>query len=49
MSKYNFIYEKLVTSDDDLVGLITYGIYKKQKIESIAKIKETEKKRAYRL
>lgn len=40
--KYNFIYEKLVTSDDDLTGLIAYGIYKKHKIEFIAKIKDEE-------
>ena len=24
--RYNFIYKKLVTADDDLVGLIAYGI-----------------------
>lgn len=38
----NFIYEKLVTSGDDLVGLIAYGIYKKYKIEFITKIKENQ-------
>lgn len=38
--KYNFIYEKLVSSEDDLVGLIAYGIYKKHKIEFITNIKE---------
>ncbi|MBR3895571.1 MAG: hypothetical protein IKJ42_00905 [Bacteroidaceae bacterium] len=38
--KYNFIYEKLVTAEDDLVGLIAYGIYKKHKIEFITQIKE---------
>lgn len=27
--KYNFIYKELVTAEDDLVGLIAYGIYKK--------------------
>ena len=42
--KYNFIYEKLVTSDDDLTGLIAYGIYKKHKIEFIARIKDEEKR-----
>lgn len=31
--KYNFIYKELVSADDDLVGLIAYGIYKKHKIE----------------
>ena len=40
MSKYNFIYEKLVVSDDDLVGLIAYGIYKKHKIEYITNLKK---------
>ncbi|MEG0107744.1 MAG: hypothetical protein RR705_02690 [Lachnospiraceae bacterium] len=37
---YNFIYEKLVISDDDLVGLVAYGIYKKHKIEFITRFKE---------
>lgn len=37
---YNFIYEKLVTAENDLVGLIAYGIYKKHKIEYITRIKE---------
>lgn len=39
-NKYNYIYEKLVLAEDDLVGLIAYGIYKKHKIEFITKIKE---------
>lgn len=43
MSKYNFIYSKLVTDEDDLIGLIAYGIYKKHKIEFITKIKEEQK------
>lgn len=42
--KYNFIYEKLVVSEDDLVGLIAYGIYKKHKIEFITRIKEEQKR-----
>lgn len=42
--KYNFIYEKLVTTEDDLVGLIAYGIYKKHKIEFITKIKEEQQR-----
>lgn len=37
---YNYIYEKLVKSDDDLIGLIAYGIYKKHKIEYIEDIKK---------
>ena len=44
MHKYNFIYEKLVESEDDLVGLIAYGIYKKHKIEYITRIKEEQKR-----
>lgn len=40
VGKYNFIYEKLVTAEDDLVGLIAYGIYKKHKIEYITKFKD---------
>ena len=42
--KYNFIYEKLVSAEDDLVGLIAYGIYKKHKIEFITKIKDEYKR-----
>lgn len=38
--KYNFIYSKLVTAEDDIVGIIAYGIYKKHKIEFITKIKD---------
>lgn len=40
--KYNFIYEKLVEAEDDLVGLVAYGIYKRHKIEFITEIKETK-------
>lgn len=36
--KYNFIYEKLVCSQDDLVGMIAYSLYKKHKIEFITHI-----------
>ena len=39
-AKYNFIYEKLVTADDDVLGLIAYGINKQHKNELITKIKE---------
>lgn len=44
LGKYNFIYNKLVTAEDDLVGLIAYGIYKKHKIEFITKIKEEQQR-----
>ena len=33
--KYNFIYSKLVESEDDLVGLVAYGVYKQHKISFI--------------
>ena len=36
---YNFIYEQLVKSEDDLVGLVAYAIYKKHKIEFITRMK----------
>lgn len=38
--KYNFIYAQLVQGEDDLIGLIAYGIYKKHKIEFITQIKK---------
>jgi len=40
--RYNSIYKELVSADDDLVGLIAYGIYKKHKIEFITKIKDEQ-------
>lgn len=36
----NFIYSKLVHDDDDIIGMIAYGIYKKHKIEFIESIKK---------
>ena len=33
--KYNFIYRELVVDENDLIGLIAYGLYKKHKIEFI--------------
>lgn len=35
----NFIYSKLVNDDDDIIGMVAYGIYKKHKIEFIESIK----------
>lgn len=32
---YNSIYKKLVTEEDDLIGLIAYALYKQHKIEFI--------------
>ncbi len=43
-TKYNFIYKDLVKADDDILGLIAYGIYKKHKIEFITKIKKEERR-----
>lgn len=31
--RYNYIYSQLVESENDLVGLVAYGIYKRHKIE----------------
>jgi uncharacterized protein YwqG len=42
--KYNFIYKKLVESEDDLVGLVAYGIYKQHKIAFINDFKENYKR-----
>ena len=38
--KYNFIFEKLVGAPDDVVGLISYGIYKGRKVEFIQSFTE---------
>lgn len=38
--QYNFIYKQLVDSDNDLVGLVAYGIYKQHKIEFLQNFKE---------
>ncbi|MFL0805704.1 MAG: hypothetical protein K6L60_00295 [Oceanobacter sp.] len=32
---YNFIYEQLVDSEDDIHGIIAYSVYKRQKIQYI--------------
>jgi hypothetical protein len=32
---YNKVYESLVTSDKDIVGMLAYAIYKKQKQETV--------------
>lgn len=38
--KYNFIFEKLAQDPDDLVGLLAYGVYKREKIEYINNFKK---------
>lgn len=40
--KYNYLYDRLVDGSDDIYGIVTYSIYKRQKIEFINK--RTEKK-----
>jgi hypothetical protein len=36
--KYNFIYSKLVEEEDDILGIIAYAFYKRQKISYIKSI-----------
>ena len=38
--KYNFIFEKLVSEDADLIGFVAYSIYKRHKIEFITEFKK---------
>lgn len=42
--RYNYIFSKLVESDNDLVGLVAYGIYKKHKIEFLLGFKEKHRR-----
>lgn len=41
---FNYIYSKLVTSDDDFIGKIAYSLYKEDKIEYITRIKREKYK-----
>lgn len=36
---YNFIFDKLVESETDLIGLVAYGVYKKHKIQFLESFK----------
>ncbi|MGV8004895.1 hypothetical protein QPK14_23250 [Photorhabdus temperata subsp. temperata] len=38
--EYNYIYEQLVDSDDDIHGIISYSVYKRQKIQFIKDFKQ---------
>ncbi|MEL0655797.1 hypothetical protein V6257_12190 [Pseudoalteromonas issachenkonii] len=38
---YNFIYDQLVDSEDDIHGIISYSVYKRQKIQFIKSFKGT--------
>lgn len=42
---YNFIYSKLVESENDLIGHIAYSLYKQQKIQHIEDFKKTIKEK----
>ena len=42
--KYNSIYNKLVQSDKDLVGLVAYAIYKRHKIEFVSGVKRSKER-----
>ena len=39
-AKYNFIYSQLVEDQNDILGIIAYSMYKRQKIEYIRSIAE---------
>ena len=39
--KYSYIYSKLVTSDNDFIGIVAYALYKKDKVKFIADFKYT--------
>lgn len=38
-SEYNFIYRELVKDEADVIGVIAYSVYKRQKIEYIESIR----------
>jgi len=39
MTEKNFIYSQLVSDDNDIIGMVAYGFYKKHKIEFIESVK----------
>ena len=43
---YNFIFDKLVESDRDFVGMVAYTIYKRQKIEWLRQFEMENQRRA---
>ncbi|MDP1772898.1 MAG: hypothetical protein Q8L15_11495 [Methylobacter sp.] len=43
---YNYIYDKLVEDKNDILGIIAYSIYKRQKIEYLKKFKEENNREA---
>lgn len=46
--RYNYVYDKLVKSDNDIAGMVAYCIYKQHKIEFITKFKKRQGERAER-
>lgn len=40
VKEYNFIYKQLVEGNDDIHGIISYSVYKRQKIQFIEDFKE---------
>ncbi|MDO6814070.1 hypothetical protein [Tenacibaculum soleae] len=40
MSEHNKIYQEIVTGEKDLIGIIAYSVYKRQKVEIIENIKK---------
>ena len=43
-NNFNFIYRKLVQDDNDILGIIAYALYKRQKIEFIENFKKKHEK-----
>lgn len=43
--QFNFIFKELVNGDDDIVGLLAYSLYKKEKISWIQNFKKSHDKR----
>lgn len=44
--QYNYIYKKLVNSDSDIQGIVSYHFYKKQKVEWCKEFKKNNKRDA---
>jgi hypothetical protein len=42
---YNFIYTKLVQNETDVIGVVAYSVYKRQKIEYIEAIRSKHQRR----
>jgi hypothetical protein len=40
---YNYIFQKLVSDENDLVGIVAYSIYKRQKIQWLEKFKNNNR------